>query len=145
MNTKIKQAVLGGIVGTVVMTMIIFVAPMMGMPKMNPPAMLSGMLGMPIFIGWIMHFMIGIIFALSYVLFFSFLLGKCEKKILKGAFFGITVFIFAQVAMLMMRMLPGSMSAPEGSLFLQIIGSLMGHIIYGIVVISFIKDNSLVK
>ena len=57
MNTKFKKSILAGIIGTVLMTAVMMMAPMMGMPKMSPPEMLSGMLNMPIFVGWIMHFM----------------------------------------------------------------------------------------
>jgi len=51
MNTKIQQAVLGGIVATTVMTMVMFEAPFIGMPKMNPAEMLAGMMVLPLFIG----------------------------------------------------------------------------------------------
>lgn len=45
MNNKILQAIKGGIIATLVMTMVMFVAPYMGLPKMNPAAMLSMMMG----------------------------------------------------------------------------------------------------
>ena len=61
MNKKIILSVFGGIIGTTFMTIVMMLAPMMGMPKMSPPNMLADMLGMPVFVGWIMHFMIGII------------------------------------------------------------------------------------
>lgn len=56
MNTKIQKPILGGIIGTAIMTMVMFVAPMIGMPKMSPTEMLSGMLGMPVVVGWTVHF-----------------------------------------------------------------------------------------
>ena len=138
MKTKIQQAVLGGIVATAVMTMVMFVAPLMGMPKMNPAEMLAGMMGLPVFIGWIMHFMIGVIFALAYVLFISGILEKIGSKILKGAIFGLAVFIFAQVLMAVMGAVMGSMPSPAGNMLLVILGSIMGHIVYGIVVVLFV-------
>ena len=49
------------------MSMIMFIGPMMGMPKMNAAEMLSGMMRVPVLVGWVMHFMIGLIFALAYV------------------------------------------------------------------------------
>jgi len=51
MDSKVSRSILGGVIGTVIMTMIMFVAPMMGMPKMSPPDMLAGMMGMPIMFG----------------------------------------------------------------------------------------------
>ncbi len=141
MKTKIQQAVLGGIVATIVMTMVMFVAPLMGLPKMNPAAMLAGMMGLPIIIGWIMHFMIGVIFALAYVFLFSDVLGKISSKIVKGALFGFIVFVFAQVMMAVIGAVMGGMPAPAGSMTLVILGSIMGHIIYGIVVALFVPNK----
>jgi hypothetical protein len=48
-----------------------------GIPKMSPPALLSMMMGVSIAVGWIMHCMIGIIFAIAYAFFFI----KVVKKV----------------------------------------------------------------
>ncbi|SHI85989.1 DUF6789 family protein [Pseudozobellia thermophila] len=132
MNTKIKRSVWAGIIGTAVMTVVMMIAPMMGMPKMSPPKMLSGMLGMPLFIGWIMHFMIGIAFALAYTYWFVFI-HKIGNVWLKGTVFGIIAFAFAQLMMGTMGMMM-SMPKMEGPMVLNAIGSLVGHIIFGMAV-----------
>jgi uncharacterized membrane protein YagU involved in acid resistance len=139
MKTKITQAVIGGIVATIVMSLVTFMGPYMGLPKMNPAAMLSMMMNVPVFLGWIMHFMIGIIFALMYVFLLLPLLGKVKSRILKGVIFGMAAFVFAQIAMMVMGAMFGNMPSPEGSMALMMIGSIMGHIIYGIVVALFVK------
>jgi len=144
METKIKQSIIGGITGTAVMTMVMFVAPMMGMPKMNPAEMLSMMMGLPLTIGWIMHFMIGITFALIYAFFFIKVVKKISNNILKGAIFGLAAFIFAQIAMAMMGAMLGGMPPMEGSMMLMMIGSITGHVIFGIVVSAFVKEEVLV-
>lgn len=132
MNNKIQKSILAGIIGTAIMTVVMMVAPMMGMPKMSPPEMLSGMLGTPVFVGWVMHFMIGIIFAFVYT-FLCIFKWKISNVYLKGAVFGIIAFVFAQIMMAVMgTMLP--LPAMVGSKILLMIGSLMGHIIFGIVV-----------
>ena len=59
----------------------------------------SGMMGVPVIAGWLMHFMIGITFAAGYIFVF-YPLVKISNKYLKGALFGIAVFIFAQIAMM---------------------------------------------
>ena len=141
MKTKIQHAVLVGIVATAAMTMVMFVAPFMGMPKMNPAEMLAGMMGLPVFIGWIMHFMIGVIFALAYIFFLSGFLGKISSKIGKGALFGFIVFVFAQVMMAVMGAFMGGMPSPAGSMTLAILGSIIGHIVFGIVVTLFVSNN----
>lgn len=138
MNTKIQKTILAGIIGTAVMTLIMMIAPMMGMPKMSPPAMLSGMLGVPIFVGWIMHFMIGIAFAFAYT-YLCIFKHKIKNVWLKGAVFGIIAFVFAQIMMAIMgAMMP--MPKMEGSMMAMMIGSLMGHIIFGMTVAKIVGN-----
>jgi len=140
MTNKFKQALMGGIIGTLVMTIVMMVAPMMGMPKMNPPAMLASMMGFPIVVGWIMHFMIGISFALAYAFFFVKLVKRISNNIVKGAVYGFAAFVFAQIMMGMMSFI---MPPPpmEGSMMLMMVGSIMGHIIFGITIIYFVKEQ----
>lgn len=70
MTTPVKILV-GGLVATGAMTLLMLVAPMMGMPPMNMGAMLGGMLGTSATVGWMMHFMIGIVFTAVYAYFFN--------------------------------------------------------------------------
>jgi uncharacterized membrane protein YagU involved in acid resistance len=133
MNIKIQKSILAGIAGTIVMTAVTMLAPMMGMPEMSPPKMLSAMLGTPVFVGWIMHFMIGIIFAFAYT-YVCILKWKIKNVYLKGAVFGIVIFIIAQIAMAMMG------ANAEGSKMMMIMGSLIGHIIFGITVSKIVGD-----
>lgn len=132
MDTKIQKSILAGIVGTAIMTVVMMLAPIMGIPKMSPPEMLSGMLGIPVSIGWAMHFMIGIIFAFAYTYSYSFK-WRISNIWLKGAVFGIIVFVFAQI---MMAIIGAIMPMPkiENSLILTMTGSLMGHLIFGMAV-----------
>lgn len=138
MKTKIQQALLGGIAGTAAMTVIMFLAPMMGIPKMNAAEMLSGMMGMPLMVGWIMHFMIGIIFATLYAFIFIKLLAATKSNIVKGIIFGIAVFAVAQLAMTMMGKC--LLCMPNGGISM-FIGSLMGHVIFGIIVALIVKEK----
>jgi len=69
MIVKIQKALLGGITGTAAMSLFMMIAPFMGIPKMNPAQMLSSIIGFPILVGWVMHFMIGVTFAMAYVFF----------------------------------------------------------------------------
>jgi hypothetical protein len=45
MTNKLGRSILAGFVATAVMTVLMLMAPMMGMPEMNPADMMSGMLG----------------------------------------------------------------------------------------------------
>lgn len=145
MNKRFQTTILSGLAGTAVMTAITLIAPMMGMPKMNPAEMLAGMLGAPVIVGWLMHFMIGVIFAFSYTMIFEKLLSKISSPVAKGAVFGIIIFVFAQVMMLVMGAMMKGMAAPEGSKALLMIGSLMGHVIFGIVVAAVLKEKKVTK
>ena len=139
MSNKIQQSIIGGIIATAVMSLVMWLAPMMGMPKMSPPEMLSMMMGLPIAVGWLMHFMIGIIFAMLYAFFFMKLLRKISSNILKGAIFGLAAFLIAQVSLgAMGSIFP--MPAMEGSMILMMVGSIIGHLVFGIVTVQFIKE-----
>jgi len=139
MTNKIQKALIGGIIGTAVMSFVMMIAPMMGMPKMSPPAMLSMLMGVPIIVGWMMHFMIGIIFAMAYAFIFINVIKMVGYNILKGAIFGIAVFIFAQIMMAIMGMM-FPMPPMEGSMILMMVGSIMGHVIFGITVAMIVKE-----
>lgn len=140
MENQIKQSAFAGIAGTAVMTMVMFAAPFMGMPKMNPAAMLAEMMGLPMALGWIMHFMIGIVFAATYVYILRNRLQKMQSRFLEGAVFGFAVFVFAQIMMITMNALLPAIPSPEGSMILVLMGSIIGHMVYGIVVAFMVKD-----
>ena len=127
MSIKIGQAVAGGVVGTAAMTAVgLWVAPLMGMPAMNPANMLAGQMGGSLAIGWIMHFMIGTILALIYSVVAPYLVGP---PALRGALYGVAPFLLAQIAVMPMMGMPifsGSMT--------MAMGSLIGHLIYGAIV-----------
>lgn len=132
MKSKIAQSVIAGLVATAVMTGFIFLAPMMGLPKMNPAEMLSGMMGVPLIVGYLMHCMIGIIFAAAYVYLFNSKV-RIQSKLVKGSLFGFAVFIFAQVMIFIIgKLMPMPMA--EDNMMLIMLGSLIGHLVYGIVV-----------
>jgi uncharacterized membrane protein YagU involved in acid resistance len=130
-NNKFMKAVIAGIAATAVMTVVAVMGPYMGLPKMNPADMLSGMLGVSPAIGWIMHFMVGIIFASTYVYWFDPMV-RIASKFWKGLLFGLAVFVFAQIMMFLMGMIK-PMPAPENPM-LMMVGSLIGHFVYGIFV-----------
>ncbi|MCX6204640.1 MAG: hypothetical protein NTZ19_00115 [Bacteroidetes bacterium] len=130
MNNKMYKSLLGGFIGTTAMSLVMFIAPMMGMPKMSPPNMLAGMMRVPVIVGWVMHFVVGIIFAFGYTYLFAPKV-KIGNSFLKGTIFGFVVFIIAQIMMgILGTILP--MPEMEGSMVLIMIGSISGHIVYGI-------------
>lgn len=127
MSLNFSKAVSAGIAGTIVMTIIAgFVAPMMGMPPMNPADMLAGQMGGSMLLGYVAHFMIGIVLALGYALLAPSLPGATWMR---GALYAVAPWLLAQVAIMPMMGMPlfsGSMVMAGGSLF--------GHLMYGAVV-----------
>ncbi len=144
MQTKIKQSVISGIIATTVMSLLMMLGGAMGMPKMSPPDMLTGMMGVPVAIGWALHFIIGILFAASYIFLFSHWLNKISNRAIRGAVFGIIAFIVAQISFPIMGAMFGNaaMPQPQGSPALMMIGSVMGHIVFGMVVVLTIRPAS---
>lgn len=107
---------------------------------MNPAEMLAGMMGFPLIVGWIMHFMIGIIFAMAYATLFIKVVLRLSNNIIRGAIFGLAIFFFSQIIMaLMAMMLP--MPPMEGSKMLMMVGSIVGHLIFGVVIAQFVKEQ----
>jgi MFS family permease len=139
MNTKPIRFLVAGIVGTAVMTFIMVIAPKMDIPESDQPAMLAAIMGSSITIGWLTHFLIGIIFAAFYVYLFSPIV-TIESKIVKGAVFGFFVSVIAQITFVIMTSIISVMAPPVESTILLIIRSIMGHVVFGIYVALFAKD-----
>jgi hypothetical protein len=70
MRLHIGRVVLAGLAGTAAMTALMLTAPLMGLPPMDIGRMLGSMMGGNIALGWVSHFMIGVVLAFGYALFF---------------------------------------------------------------------------
>ncbi|MGB9663825.1 MAG: DUF6789 family protein [Ignavibacteria bacterium] len=129
-----KSALLAGIIATAVMTLFTYMSPLMGF-DMNIPEMLANTMGTPVIIGWLAHFMIGIILTLSYAILFLSLI-KSDASIKTGTIFGFFPWLLAQIIVmpLVNVMAGGSFSSGlfSGS-FIIAMASLVGHLIYGAV------------
>lgn len=125
----ISRSILAGFVGTLAITaMMYFVAPMMTGTRMDIASMLGSMLGGSWWAGLVMHFVNGtLIFPLIYSLFFYDSLPGGPT--LKGISLGVFLWLLAQ-AVIMPMIGAGFFSANAGGA-MAVMGSLMGHIIYG--------------
>lgn len=120
------KAVLAGLLATAVMTALMLMAPMLGMPPMNIGKLLASRMGGNIALGWVGHFMIGTVLALIYAGFFVHRLrGPAGAR---GAVFSLLPWLVAQSVMMPMM----GMGFFSGSM-LMAVGSLMGHLVYGFV------------
>ncbi len=89
--------------------------------------MLAMFLKAPIFVGWILHFLIGIVLAGIYAaLFLSWLPGV---PAVRGLLYGIFPWLLAMLVVV--PMMGGSVFMGAAS---KALGSLLGHFVYGVVV-----------
>ena len=125
-RTNDTRAVIAGLAGTAAMTAMMLMAPMMGMPPMNIGRMLGSVMGGSVVLGWIAHFMIGTVLAVLYAHFFA---RRVPGPVaLRGAAFSLIPWLMAQ--MVVMPMMGAGFFS--GSIVIAA-GSLMGHVIYGLV------------
>ncbi len=141
---NILGAIIAGIIGTLVMTMVMMAAPQMGMPKMDIVGMLGSMFSAKSnrMLGMVMHFMMGVIFAIVYALLWNAGIGTVG--LLWGAVFGAGHWLVTGVMMGGMSMMhagvkAGTVNAPglfmtNNGGMMAFIGGLMGHVIFGLVV-----------
>jgi uncharacterized membrane protein YagU involved in acid resistance len=125
MNLNLGKAVRAGLAGTVVMTALMLMAPMMGMPPMNIGAMLGSVMGGNVVLGWMAHFVFGVVLAIGYAAVFVNRLPGAP--FVRGALYSLLPWLMAQVVVMPMMgagLFSGSMVAAGGSM--------MGHIAYGI-------------
>jgi len=85
---NILGAVLAGLIGTAVISMIMAMAPKMGMPKMAIWEMLGSMFSPDgnVALGWAIHIMMGAVFGIIYALLWS--IGFGSAGVISGAIFG---------------------------------------------------------
>ncbi|MBI4501663.1 MAG: hypothetical protein HY700_10930 [Gemmatimonadetes bacterium] len=122
---KLGRAIAAGLVGTAVMTMLMLAAPMMGLPPMKIGDMLGQFLGIGAAAGWVMHFVIGVILATIYAWFVAARLPG--PVAVRGAVYGFAVFLVAQLVVT--PMMGGGVFS--GGNIPMIMGSLLGHLVYG--------------
>lgn len=129
MKINVKRTVLGGLAGTVVLTMMMyFVAPMMLGHTMDIAAMVGGMMGGSWALGMAVHWMLGVI---VFPLFYGSVVYKLlpGTPIARGAIWGMLLWLIAQT-MVMPMAGAGFFSATAGGMT-AVMASLMGHLLYG--------------
>jgi uncharacterized membrane protein YagU involved in acid resistance len=126
MTRSLGKAVVAGLVATTAMTMLMMVAPSMGMPKMDIAGMLASKMGGIRALGWMAHFVIGSVLALVYAARFARRIPG--RAFIRGAVYSLLPWLVAQVVvmpMMGMGLFSGSMAMAGGSL--------LGHVVYGAV------------
>lgn len=132
---NVTRAIPAGLIGTAAMTALLLVEPSVGLPEIAIGQILSTALGLaPAYltigpaVGWSIHFLVGIAFALVYANVFDKRLPG--RALVRGAIYGILVFVLAQLVF--MPLVGGGVFSRGDSQ--MIAGSLLGHLVYGGVV-----------
>lgn len=125
---NIKAGMISGFLATVILSVLMVAKAKMGvMPELNAVKMLADMMGTPLLMGWVAHFMIGTVI---WGILFSVLVNKLPGGIMASAI------IFSIGAWLMM--MTGPMPMAGAGLFglklgmMAPIATLTLHIIWGI-------------
>jgi uncharacterized protein DUF6789 len=136
---RFGQAIKAGLIAWVVFTLVLYMAPLMGVPRMDLPAMLGGMFGLnSLALGWVMHLMIGVVLALIYAYWFVDVAGGAPW--VRGLRFGVLPWLAMMIAIapmlpvlnpMLAKMPPGVFLANLG--IMAAMGSLLGHLIWGAV------------
>ncbi len=129
---NLKRAVVAGLVGTAVMTCLMLVAPVVGLPRLAIGQLLSTLLAVSIAFlpigpatGWLLHGLFGILLAVIYAAVFA---GRLPgAPLARGALYGVMVFVLAQLVF-MPAVGAGVFSRGDVPM---ILGSLLGHLVYG--------------
>ena len=130
-----RRAAVAGVLGTLAMTMLFFLEPLVGQPTMAEGGILSTVMSatvahLPVGVlgGWVVHFAVGISLALVYA---AIARGRLKgAPVVRGMLYGAVVFLFAQ---LVVMPLVGGGIFSNGDTG-RLLGSLAGHLLYGAVV-----------
>jgi len=137
-------AIVAGVIGTIMMTIVMVMAPKMGMPEMDIVGMLGSMFNKDgnRTVGLVLHLMMGAIFGIVYAALWSAGIGAVT--LLWGAVFGIVHWLVSGIMMGGMGMMhagvkAGTVDAPgifmtNNGGAMAFMGGLVGHIIFGLVV-----------
>ena len=130
-----KRAAAAGAIGTGVLTALWLVEPSIGLPNIAVGQILGTLMSVSVAHlsvgaagGWAVHLGVGILLALTYARFLDARLPG--PSTLRGMLFGILVFVFAQIVFMP---LVGAGLFSRGNVQL-LVGSLFGHLVYGMVV-----------
>lgn len=138
---NILSAVIAGVVASLVFSIVLTVAPRMGMPRMDIVSLLGSMFNAKPnqTIGWMLHLMMGIVFALIYASLWS--LGINGATWVSGLIFGAVQWLVVGMAMGMMPTMhvgikSGAVKAPglwmtNNGGIMAFMGGLLGHMIFG--------------
>jgi hypothetical protein len=142
---NVLGALIAGFVATLVFTAVLMMAPKMGMPRMDIVDLLGSMFSANsnLILGWIMHLMMGMVFALIYAFLWSSGIGAATWT--SGLIFGAVHWLVVGVMMAVIPLMhagiksgavkaPGMWMTGNGGGMMAFMGGLVGHMIFGVIV-----------
>jgi hypothetical protein len=119
--------IVAGVVGTLVMTMVMVMAPKMGMPEMDIVGMLSDKLGKGNkTIGWVAHLMMGIVFVFVYT-YFGF-----PTTVVSAVIYGAVHWLVVGLMMGVMPGMDGGFYMTKNGGMMAFAGGLIGHVLFAV-------------
>ncbi len=129
MENKAKTAVIGGLVGTAVITALMLIADALGMPGIDFGKMLSEFTQTTPLLGWVMHFVMGIILAFVYVFFFR---DEFQGPYpVRGLIYSIIPYVITMIMLFPMSVMSTGKSIHSPGVF--IVATMVAYFAYGYV------------
>ena len=140
--TRLKATIAAGIAATAIMSMGSALIATSGGPKMYSALLLAYMLNVPPIAGWILHFVVGVSFALIYTFLVMARLGRISSLLGKGIVFGLIAFLLAMVSLPTMGLIFGRMPQMVASVPAMLAVSIVEHVVFGITVVVIVDKVS---
>ncbi len=124
-----KKVLIASIAGDAAMMAVMFMAPMMGVPKMDLGIMLGTMnpiVQMPYIMGWVMHYIIGFILTWIYAAFLIDRLPSDGWK--RGMIYSLIPWAVMQIIIMPMLMNQPMLSGGD---MMTLMGTIVAHLAYG--------------
>ncbi len=126
---NIVVALPAGLIATAVMTVVMLMAPVAGIPAINMPRVLGWSVGVPLSTGMVLNFVLGVALAVLFAVFLARRLGFPEW--ISGALYGIALWLFLMVIagpLIGWGFFAYSTAFPIGT----ILTSFLGHLAFGL-------------
>ena len=128
-NVDFKKVLIASVAGDSAMMVVMFMAPMMGVPKMDLGIMLgtmNPMMELPYIMGWVMHFFIGFMLTWFYAAFFINVLPSTGWK--RGMIYSLIPWAVMQIVLMPMMMNQPMLSGGD---MMTLMGMILAHLAYG--------------
>ena len=130
MENKVISSIMGGLAGTAVITGVMLLASQLGMPDIDYGSMLAQFTNTTPFIGWILHFVMGIALAFLYVYFFrEFLPGSFAVK---GMLFSVLPYVLTLIMLFPLLSMDMSSSKSQ-SVGVFLVSTMVAYLAFGLV------------